>query len=321
MPLFGGRQKPDLALALVVAAVMLTRGIWLVARAAENPGTLGALQDPLTVFLLGYILYESLHCARPATGAIVGAIATALLVLPHLAHQWDLWGLHWEAVAEALITVASGAVLGVILSSGAWLIRLMFKPRTPAETPMARPRPVRPGGWLLAALVTLAATVVAESLVWALELDGGYRLPLYRYFKEHAAFWSGWPRALSFYRPAFVLLSLLAVYSALRRARPARTAVVSYLALGLLLSVLRTVLYRSVGLHAVVIGPRDYVTDIGDVHVPIVPFRSFAVADLVEVACRAAACAVGIPYILRSRRFRAWTGVQPEEAARSTGQG
>jgi len=251
--------------------------------------------------ILAYVLYESIRCARPLAGVLVGAYGFFVFLAGVVAG--DLMNLRYRASTSRLLMdsafVVVGAVLGLVVSTVASLAR-----RRPvrATTEASDVSTARPTGLVLIVAVALAATPLFESVLMTLQLDLNQSIQSLLDAGGDTAWW----RLLAYDRPVVVLLSVLASYALLRRKRLARPAIVMYLAAGLALTVARLL----VGVHldslTVVHCPADsgfVYANVGMSYAPVA-LTDYIRACGIEVAVRTAACAVAIPWLFMSGRLK-----------------
>jgi hypothetical protein len=300
-------RKPDLILALIVGEVCVAASAWQAATYQRTGG--GARLYPEAAYIvLAYVLFESIRCARPAVGALTGAFGLATVVVPRAVGSLaEVRGLRAasEVVVGFAALLALGAVLGLVVSTIAWLFRRRRDQQVTAPAPAAGPRL---GGWLLVLVLLLAVAPAVESFGWAFEGDfrQGFNFAL-----EASKMWPGWGVFYRLDRTLTVALASVAAYALLRRRRWARGMTASYLAVGLVVALTRVWFYHLLVLEnaawnegALAVPGREFQYVNLFVLTPVMSFEGLVRANLIEVAVRAALCAVVIPYLYLSRRAK-----------------
>jgi hypothetical protein len=289
-------RKPDFVLALFVAEVCLGSTIPL---GYLDSGAYGFV--PAALLVIVYVLYESVRSAWPLTGMLVGAFGFLLIVIGNAA------GAMRQSVSESLpfaYVVGVGSAVGLLASTVAWLIRRkrVVRPTSSSAVPRERPR-----GWLLLPVAVLALAPFLESLLMTLQMDVNRSI--------QRLLWIGGDivsrRLLAFDRPVVVVLSVLAGYALLRYRRWARPMITAYLGVGLALALARMLVGVHLDSQVVMSVPANSGYVYANVGVPYLPI---ALSDYIracglEVAARAIACAVGIPWLFLSPDLKRYLGL------------
>lgn len=305
-------------LALVVCGVCFATETAVVVARVQT-GTQDTPGPRLLLLLLAYTLFEGFRQARPLSGLFIGLLGFLSFGVPFTVGEF----LYYDYAGEALNHMALlgtmagiGAGLGLVAGSAGWLFRRLRR-RGPAVAPEPVPRsPLR--GWLLVLGLVLVVALLAEGVAWGSAMSS---LAVFRSMIDTLRLWSGWDALHRYGRMALVVLAGLSAYAVLRRWRWARVAVVGYFVAGLVVTLARAWFFHSAGLT---VPPLEFgVLPPGDsgfqyvnftIPLPLLPFESLVRLNLVEVGVRVLACAVGIPYLVRSERARRTFG-------RSTGIG
>jgi hypothetical protein len=297
-------RKPDLVLALIVGEVCVAASIWQAITFLRTGGGATLYPEPSRI-VLAYIVFECIRQARPLTGAVVGAYGVALWLVPRsvaeLVYSWAfdiVWG------TPAIIGV--GAVIGLAVATLSWLVGNWLRRKRPTADVVPEPLSApKPAGWVLVLAALLVLAPLAESLGWAFQADFRVALGLW----EHGTGpWHGWGIFYRLDRTLTMTLASLAAYGMLGRRRWMRSATVTYLVVGLLVTAVRLVFFRTLPADLVQSGST---TPIGTGYAnanlfmltPAVAVESLVRLNVIDAVVRAIACLVGIPYVLRSRKL------------------
>jgi hypothetical protein len=312
-------RKPDWALALVFAALVLPAAI---------PDTIIGLVDsyddapfkyrPGTLMLL-YIVLECARKRRPLTGAVVAAFTLALAVLVLALRDVIRQGNSPDLYpSEVLAVVAMGAVLGATIAGIGWFFEWLVR-RPPVAYSTQRPEPVsvRPSGVVTVMALAMVLCLLAESAGWAVQAGVGFDTWLGFYLQDS----TGWYATVAAWRVVQTLVQLdrlvvvalasLATYAMLKRWRAARGLIVAWGLVALALAVARVMFFRRLGLPDA-LGGAVRTSEYTFVNLymarPALPAPVLFDVMRLEVPVRAALCALGVPYVLLSKRLKEYLG-------------
>ena len=290
-------RKPDFVLALFVAEVCLGSTIPL---GFLDSGAYGSV--PVALLVIGCVLYESVRSAWPLTGMLVGAFGFSALIIGYVVGHASY------SISESLQVGAAflgiGAAVGLLASTTAWLIR---RKRATTPAPASVLPHQRPRGWLLLPVVVLAVAPFLESLLMTLQMDVNRSIQRLLEIGGDTVT----RRLLAYDRPAVLVLSVLAGYALLRRSRWMRPLMTTYLGVGLALALTRMLVGAHLDSQVVMSVPisSGYVyANAGIQELPIA-LSVYIRACGLEVAVRAVACAVGIPWLFLSGGLKRYLGV------------
>jgi hypothetical protein len=300
-------RKPDFALGLVFGVVVFGLSLWHSLFIAHGCyGNYGLILHPGRLLVLTYITYVAIRRAHVLPGMIAGALAATVWVVPWVVGSslGGTWGIG-DIAQTLLVAVTFGASLGAVLATLSWLVRLLWRritgrlPKEPAPEPCST---VRPGGWLLVSLVLMVAALFVDSVGLSLERD--LYDPLSHWIINERL-WRGWLDVFKYERALPIALGGLACWSLLRRRRWAGRATAVYLIVAAVLTVARFAAFRYLHVDDTPPLPTEE-WEWSVYEMPLMRFTALDDVTLVEAVLRLAACAVGIPYLLRSRRVRDW---------------
>jgi hypothetical protein len=319
-------RKPDLILALIFAEMVVPAVI----RDTAEPGLAGIVPpaynplqySPLLIALL-YMAFESIRYANPLAGAAVGAFGLSMSYLCMCVRSAYSGRFDAVTMLSVLFFAAIGAMLGLATGSLAWLVRRLFRRRERQSTEpdaMAWTSP-RPTGLLLAVIMLLALAPLAESVGWAVQAGIGFREQLAIVLFESRVpnaeeVFRTWWMLLSLERFVVVVLASAAAYALLRRRPLARGLLVVYMVVGLLFALARIPVFRFLQMQYAYWGlapTSGYM--LANMYMPRPPVAANVLYGLtyLEVPIRALACAIGLPYVLMSRKLGEFLrSVRPE---------
>jgi hypothetical protein len=292
-------RKPDLVLALLYLEVCLGSVIPLGLSTAGTGRVYGLISLPfVALFAVGYVVIESVRCAKPLTGVLVGAFGFLVYIVGHVIGNLLYFrypGSNREAILFGATFVGFGALLGLTASTICWLVRRRRNIHS-TNTGAARAPGLR--GSLAVGAVILSVLPLLESLLMTLQLDVTDSI--------QGLLEAGGPapgrQLLSWDRQMLIMLSVLAAYSVFRRPRWRRLAVVVYLGLGVVLAVVHLL----VGIRLDTLVAMHGSSGSGYIHANVgLPYYPVALSVYIracgiEVAVRAFLCAVGIPWVFIS---------------------
>jgi len=298
----------DYALAVVCGIVVLGLSFWHSLSIAHGCYINdGLIHQPGSPIVLAYVVYVCLRHSRPLLGVVVGAAAAAVWGVPFwVSHtvggKWS-W---WDGTSFSSVVAAVAAGLGLVLSTAAWLAKLIWR-RMAGRTQTgasASPGKGRSASGFVLALLTLALlSLFVDSLGWSLGRD--LFQPL-QYWTEDAPLWEGWLTVFNYERVAPVLLGSLACWSLLRRKRWAGRVTVAYFIVTAAFAVARFAAFRYIRVDDTPPLGFEWEGHWSVYDIAVFRFTALDTVALVEAGLRAALCAVGLAYIARSRRLRDW---------------
>ena len=309
----------DLPLMLVVCGVGIAANTSeVLARIAG--GAQGTVSPYLLLLVVAYTLFEGARHARPLSGLFVGTLGLLSIGVPYAIGEMLYFkypGAELESMARLGLMAGAGAATGLVAASGGWLVRRLRR-LGPAET---RQEPGEPlAGWLLVLVVALAVLLLGDSVAWGSETSTRW---IFGQMVESLHLWPGWNAFHRFGRMLLVVLGSVAVYAAARRRRWARPAVAGYFAAGLVIVMARAWFLFSAELAmpplefgAMPASSPGLDCFVLAASVPGVPFEALVSWNLVDAGVRLLACAVGIPYIIRSERARRAFGRRTADPSR-----
>jgi len=302
-------RKPDLVLALIVAEVCTPLELQSMLTAGKSAYDAHfSYWTPWVI--IAYIVFESLRAARPLNGIFAGVLGATILAMFRIVDYivFRAQPLGWTLI-QALPSVAFGAAFGLVLSALAWPVHRRWEKMrgTQASASPGRTAPQDSSAWPLALSMLMAVAPLVESAMLALETWFCYAYEFWTL--DHRAFLIGGKTITLYERAVMVALAGLATFGVVKRRPWARGVMVAYLSSALLFTLLlldarltverwfvdRLLASHLRGAHG---GAWNLTHDFP-------PFPAFLLwASKAEPLLRAIACAVGIPYVLISRKLK-----------------